>query len=290
MTVTPRLPTARPPRAALLALVALSSWAAPACAQRATPARPSPAVAARPVDWDALRDEAVGTLQAYLRINTTNPPGNELAAARWLAGVLQQEGIEARVLDTTAIGPGRANVWARLPGSGASGRRAVALMHHLDVVPADGTRWTMPPFADVDVRLLPGDDAGAVLAELRRVVDDTLVRVEVVGAVRPVVPPAPFPGPVADALARTLAALRPGVPIVPLVLAGASDAPTFAAAGVPVYGVVAHSLEPAAWESMHGDDERVSLAQLETGLRFLVRLLYELDRPAGDGPPTSPRP
>lgn len=242
------------------------------------------------LDWPALRDEAAALLAEYVRVNTTNPPGNELAAARWLAGVLQQEGIEARVLDTTAIGPGRANVWARLPGSGASGRRAVALMHHLDVVPADGTRWTMPPFADVDVRLLPGDDAGAVLAELRRVVDDTLVRVEVVGAVRPVVPPAPFPGPVADALARTLAALRPGVPIVPLVLAGASDAPTFAAAGVPVYGVVAHSLEPAAWESMHGDDERVSLAQLETGLRFLVRLLYELDRPAGDGPPTSPRP
>ena len=148
MTASPRLPTARPPRAALLALLALSSWPAPACAQRTPPARPAPAVAAaRPVDWDALRDEAVGTLQAYLRINTTNPPGNELAAARFLATVLEREGIETRILDTTELGAGRANLYARLRGTGA--KRAIALVHHMDVVAADPRYWRVDPFAGV---------------------------------------------------------------------------------------------------------------------------------------------
>ncbi len=98
-----------------------------------------------PIDYDALRDEAVRALREYLQINTTNPPGNELATAKWLKAFLTKEGIEAEILDTAELGPGRANVYARLKGNGS--KKAIALVHHMDVVPADSARWKVPPFS-----------------------------------------------------------------------------------------------------------------------------------------------
>ena len=96
----------------------------------------SPLAAQGPaIDYAALREETARRLSEYLRINTSNPPGNELAAARWLADVLAKEGIEGTILDTTELGAGRANFYARLPGSGGKG---IALVHHMDVVTAVG--------------------------------------------------------------------------------------------------------------------------------------------------------
>jgi hypothetical protein len=48
------------------------------------------------LDWGALTQEAVALLSEYIRINTTNPPGNELAGAQFLKHVLDREGIEAQ--------------------------------------------------------------------------------------------------------------------------------------------------------------------------------------------------
>ena len=102
-------------------------------------------VSARPVDWSALADETVRTLADYLKINTTNPPGNEIAGARFLAGILEREGIEARIMDSAALGPGRVNLYARLRGDGS--KKAIALVQHIDVVPADARFWTVDPFS-----------------------------------------------------------------------------------------------------------------------------------------------
>jgi acetylornithine deacetylase/succinyl-diaminopimelate desuccinylase-like protein len=113
---------------------------------RAQGAAPSPV---RPVDWSAMQTEAVDVLRQYLRINTTNPPGNELATARFLKAILEREGIEAQILDTAELGPGRANLYARLRGTGA--KKAIALVQHMDVVPATPSTWTVPPFSG-DVR------------------------------------------------------------------------------------------------------------------------------------------
>lgn len=99
----------------------------------------------RPVSWDALSSEATSILSSYLRINTTNPPGNELAAARFLKGILEREGIEAQILDTVELGPNRANLYARLRGNGT--KRAIALVHHMDVVPAAPSSWSVDPFS-----------------------------------------------------------------------------------------------------------------------------------------------
>jgi acetylornithine deacetylase/succinyl-diaminopimelate desuccinylase-like protein len=108
----------------------------------ATPVRAQPA---RPVDWDALRGEAVQILSEYIRINTTNAPGNEKAGAEYLARILQREGIEAQILDEDVLGANRANLYARLRGDGS--KRAIALVHHIDVVPASPQHWTVDPFA-----------------------------------------------------------------------------------------------------------------------------------------------
>jgi acetylornithine deacetylase/succinyl-diaminopimelate desuccinylase-like protein len=120
----------------LLLLIPLILIAAPAAAQ------PQPA---RPVDWDALRDEATRILSEYIRINTTNPPGNEKAGAEFLARILESEGIEAQVLDEEVLGAGRANLYARLRGDGS--KRAIALVHHMDVVPAAPQYWSVDPFS-----------------------------------------------------------------------------------------------------------------------------------------------
>ena len=93
------------------------------------------------IDWTALGREAVELLRAYLRIDTTNPPGNEIAGARFLEDVLRREGIASRTVESA---PGRANLVARLSGDGALG--GIVLHHHIDVVYADRRYWTVDPF------------------------------------------------------------------------------------------------------------------------------------------------
>ncbi|HMJ18226.1 MAG TPA: M20/M25/M40 family metallo-hydrolase [Gemmatimonadaceae bacterium] len=97
------------------------------------------------IDWEALARETQSTLSDYLRVNTTNPPGNELLAARFLKAILEKEGIEAQILDTTELGANRANLYARLRGNGS--KKAIALVHHMDVVPATPASWSVDPFS-----------------------------------------------------------------------------------------------------------------------------------------------
>lgn len=121
------------------ALLSLSLIAAPLLAQQPSPASP------KDVDWNAVRDETVDMMRQYFRINTTNPPGNELQTALWLKNVLEKEGFETQILDTVSLGAGRANFYARLKGNGS--KKAIALVHHMDVVPANAAYWSHDPFA-----------------------------------------------------------------------------------------------------------------------------------------------
>ena len=96
------------------------------------------------IDWNALQAESVRHLQEYIRVNTSNPPGNEIEGARFLKTILEREGIEAMILDTAELGAGHANLYARLKGNGS--KKAIALVHHVDVVPAVPAYWTSDPF------------------------------------------------------------------------------------------------------------------------------------------------
>lgn len=95
-------------------------------------------------DWDAVEQEAADLLSRYIRIDTTNPPGNETLAAEFWQPIFAREGIEAQVFESQ---PGRGVVYARLKGSGE--KKALILLHHLDVVPAAKTDWEIDPFAGV---------------------------------------------------------------------------------------------------------------------------------------------
>ena len=91
------------------------------------------------VDMAALQAQAVERLQAYIRVDTINPPGNEIRGVEFLARLLESEGI---AYETAESAPGRGNIWARLEGGDEP---AIVLLHHIDVVPADAAHWTTDP-------------------------------------------------------------------------------------------------------------------------------------------------
>ncbi|SRR5579875_2401889 len=100
---------------------------------------PSP----RPPDWDKLTQEATDLLSNYIRINTTDPPGDELPAAKMLREKFLADGIPATIWESS---PGRAILAARLRGVGRH-TKSIILLSHMDVVPANPKEWQVPPFS-----------------------------------------------------------------------------------------------------------------------------------------------
>jgi acetylornithine deacetylase/succinyl-diaminopimelate desuccinylase-like protein len=88
-----------------------------------------------------LRDEVTDLLQRLIRVDTTNPPGNETAAAELLRDYLAANGVESQLIART---PERANLVARIPGGGGP---SLLLLCHTDVVYADPADWKVPPFS-----------------------------------------------------------------------------------------------------------------------------------------------
>jgi acetylornithine deacetylase/succinyl-diaminopimelate desuccinylase-like protein len=89
----------------------------------------------------SLRDEVTELLQELIRIDTTNPPGNESAAAEVLQAYLEDSGAEVELY---ARIPERANLVARIPGRGDGPK--LLFLSHTDVVLADAAEWTADPF------------------------------------------------------------------------------------------------------------------------------------------------
>lgn len=89
-----------------------------------------------------LGNDALKMCQALLRMDTTNPPGNERVAADFLDGKLREVGYEPVLLESA---PGRANLVARHPGNGT--KQPLLLTAHLDVVEAYEEHWKHPPFS-----------------------------------------------------------------------------------------------------------------------------------------------
>src|ERR1700682_3716206 len=112
---------------AVLLVTSLSSFSA---AQQSTP------------DFNQAQTEAVKFLSDLVKIDTSNPPGNETRAAEYIKNVLAAEGISAQIYESA---PGRGNVVARLKGSGK--KKPLLLMGHLDVVGVERDKWTVDPFA-----------------------------------------------------------------------------------------------------------------------------------------------
>ncbi len=88
--------------------------------------------------------ETVKLLSQYLKIDTSNPPGNEARGVKFFAQILKKEGIDYKTYEAS---PGRCSIKAVIPGSGEKG--AVILLNHIDVVPANADEWSDDPFGGV---------------------------------------------------------------------------------------------------------------------------------------------
>lgn len=96
------------------------------------------------MNWDHLVEEATRYLQEYVRIETVNPPGNEIEGARFLGKIFEKESIPYQVFEPS---PGRGSILATLKGKGE--KKPILLLSHIDVVPAEKERWEVDPFAGV---------------------------------------------------------------------------------------------------------------------------------------------
>src|SRR6266550_4983427 len=94
------------------------------------------------INWPVYQDMAVSLMQQYLRINTSNPPGNEIETARFLKSIFDKYGIQNEIFEYKT---GRANILARLKGNGS--KRPIILLSHMDVVTADPAAWQVDPFS-----------------------------------------------------------------------------------------------------------------------------------------------
>lgn len=92
-------------------------------------------------DFAAARDEVVNILSGFVRIDTSNPPGNETKGAEYLKSILDREGISSEIFE---MEKGRGNIVARLKGNGK--RKPLLLMGHIDVVGVEREKWTVDPF------------------------------------------------------------------------------------------------------------------------------------------------
>ena len=110
-------------------------------------------------------------LREYVKIDTTNPPGNETEGAKFLIEQLRRNGISAELIESA---PGRGNVYARIRGKRPG--EGLLLLHHIDVVAADGEAWSQPPFAgNVDLNMMYGrgtlDMKGVGITQLLAFID-----------------------------------------------------------------------------------------------------------------------
>ncbi len=95
------------------------------------------------IDWTSAGDEAIDLLSSYIKINTTNPPGNEMKSAEFFSHILDKDGISSTIIPSS---PGRGNIAAVIKGRGAC--KPLILLNHMDVVPVGpDEEWEAPAFS-----------------------------------------------------------------------------------------------------------------------------------------------
>jgi acetylornithine deacetylase/succinyl-diaminopimelate desuccinylase-like protein len=92
--------------------------------------------------WEQVREQALDNLRALIRLDTSNPPGNERIAADYLAAQLERHGLKTVVRESV---PTRANLVTRIAGRDPA-KPALLLSSHTDVVPVEPSGWSRAPF------------------------------------------------------------------------------------------------------------------------------------------------
>ena len=96
------------------------------------------------MDWENIFKETLGYFLDYLRIDTTNPPGNEIKGALFFKDIFEKENISSVLYETA---PGRGNIFAKIEGE--SSEKPLILLNHIDIVPVDREKWDVEPFGGV---------------------------------------------------------------------------------------------------------------------------------------------
>ena len=94
-------------------------------------------------DWQRVDEHAISVLQHYVQIKSVNPPADTSEAARFLEAEFAKFGLQAQLFKSG--GDGKTNLLVKLPGKDSS-KRPLVLLNHMDVVPADASRWKHDPF------------------------------------------------------------------------------------------------------------------------------------------------
>jgi acetylornithine deacetylase/succinyl-diaminopimelate desuccinylase-like protein len=200
--------------------------------------------------------------EAYLQALSTREPNptyrawladpaaalKDSAAVAWLTADRYQNAILRNTVTITV-----------LKGSGST-----------NVIPAEA-------FAELDVRLLPGQHPEDFLAQLRDVIQDTTVEITPLSKLRAALA-SPVSGPVLEALRDAVAAMDPGALILPKMLTGYTDSYDYRPLGIDAYGIDAWRTTEEIGATTHGNNERVPLTELRFGVEFYYRIVEQLAR------------
>jgi carboxypeptidase PM20D1 len=223
------------------------------------------------------RHTAIGILAAALTRLEANPmPGRIAGPTRSLAEHLCPElGLPFRLVlaNLWLFGPLVERAMAGRPPLDALLRSTTAV-----TIVAGGVKENVLPArasAVVNFRILPGDTVEDVVEHVRRTVDDERIRIQpgVRSTPRDPTPEAPVDDASFERLARTVGEVFPGVPAIPFLVLGGTDARHFAALTPRIYRLSPFLFETGDLKRVHGTDERLAVASLADAVRFYRRLI-----------------
>lgn len=129
--------------------------------------------------------------------------------------------------------------------------------------------------AALDCRLLPGSDPDAFMSRMRALLDDDRITIDVFQSPDSP-PPSPTHGEMWNAIGRVVAADFPGAYVVPWMTSGGTDSRFLREKGVPAYGFIPIYLPPSEERRFHGVDERLSVENLNRGIKATYDLALDL--------------
>jgi acetylornithine deacetylase/succinyl-diaminopimelate desuccinylase-like protein len=133
--------------------------------------------------------------------------------------------------------------------------------------------------ATINFRVIPGTTTGELIEEIKRVIDDPRVEVKPAPTVTSrtgLTPESPKSGALYDALVKHAKLTYPGAQVTPYLFQAGTDASAWRSRGVPVYGIYPYPITAQDLERMHGNDERVPIASLVTGLKLITDTILEV--------------
>jgi acetylornithine deacetylase/succinyl-diaminopimelate desuccinylase-like protein len=201
------------------------------------------------------------TAAAYFRARAASQPAAMATAYRDIRRGLQDPAVRRKVLADPALNAILRNTIAITMLEGAP---------QTNIIPTVAE-------AHLDVRLLPGEDPGAFLAEIRRRVDDPAVTIEPLAPYRAATE-SPLGSEMMQAIDRARARHHPEAVLAPTMLTGWTESATLRTLGIQAYGFEPYVLDSSEQDRQHGNDERIAVENVLRGARILEEIVLDVAR------------